>query len=185
MTIAVNEAPIKQFFLDPEKTKLSPVAIMFLNQLARVAQGKDWSAVKAADSLLFNGHADTYFGTAAKEAAYALVTGSNFTTTSTSLVDITGLSLALEANSTYEIFVHMAENPSTNAGLAIGMNFSAAGATIRALATTFIPESRTAAPYSDRITVFNTATAAMLLSSAYTGETRITGIVRTGANAGN
>ena len=53
--INVNEAPIKDFFLDPEKTKLSPVGIMFLTQLARVAQGKDWSAVKAADSALLNG----------------------------------------------------------------------------------------------------------------------------------
>ncbi len=72
--INVNESPIQQFFLDSEKTKLSPVAVMFLTQLARVAQGKDVSAVNAS---LLEGHPASYFLAAANATPRRCGDGTN------------------------------------------------------------------------------------------------------------
>jgi len=117
-------------------------------------------------------------------ALRAYVSGGNFTTTSLTLVNITGLSVALEANSVYEIDIKLTYESSSNAGLNTGVDFSAAGATIEA------------GEYGSRdgevgkvarISAFNTsgaATAFIRLSSTIQTH-EIKGIVRTGANAGN
>jgi hypothetical protein len=124
-------------------------------------------------------------GSWAPATAYAYVTGSNATTSSTTLVDITGLSLALEANSKYDIVVtlHVLMSADTT-GARYALNYSAAGATLEGSAYgTF---SGTAFR-SDSITAFNTAT-----GNAYTqgtnslpGVIEIRATVTTGANAGN
>jgi len=112
------------------------------------------------------------------------VSGGNFTTTSLTLVDITGLSVALAANSIYEFDIKLTYESSSNAGLNTGVNFSAAGATIEA--------GEVGARDAEvgkvvRLNAFNTphATAAWLRISTTPQTHEIKGIVRTGANAGN
>lgn len=67
--------------------------------------------------------------------SYFRVTGSNVTTTGQSLVDITGLSAALLANSVYEFEASLSVASSSTAGNGYGVNFSAAGATVEAWIT--------------------------------------------------
>jgi len=112
------------------------------------------------------------------------VSGGNFTTTSLTLVDITGLSVALAANSIYEFDIKLTYESSSNQGLNTGVNFSAAGATIEA--------GEVGARDAEvgkvvRLNAFNTphATAAWLRTSTTPQTHEIKGIVRTGANAGN
>lgn len=112
------------------------------------------------------------------------VSGGNFTTTSLTLVNITGLSVALEANTVYEINIKMTVESSSNAGLNTGVDFSAAGATIEAGE---IGARDVEVGKACRLNNFNTAHAASawvrLSNTPQTHE--IKGIVRTGANAGN
>jgi hypothetical protein len=115
---------------------------------------------------------------------YARVTGSNATTTGQSLVDITGLSIALEASTVYELEVWLSANTSADAnGIQYAINYSAAGATIEAhLIGTF---SGTAVR-TDRLSAFNSASGNRYLqTSGQDGEIVIKGIVVTGANTGN
>lgn len=111
---------------------------------------------------------------------YARVTGSDATTTSASLVDIAGLSTALAASSIYEILITISAASSTTAGVAFGVNFSAAGATIEAAS---FHGSSLGAAYA-RINAFNTAGPATI-NVIGDGGILIRGVVVTGANAGN
>lgn len=114
---------------------------------------------------------------------YARVTGSNVTTTGQSLADITGLSVALIANATYEIEAVMSVSTSAvTTGTEYGVQYSAAGASVEAQIT---GASTSTASKTLRISALNTATSAYLTSSAQTGGMTIKGIVTTGANAGN
>lgn len=114
---------------------------------------------------------------------YGRVTGSNFTTTGQVLVDITGLSVALTTNATYEIEVNIGSTvTAVTTGNQFGINYSVAGGTIEAQITGSLTST---AAKTERITALNTATSAFLTTSAQTGGVRITGIVTTGANAGN
>lgn len=118
------------------------------------------------------------------KALRGYVSGGNFTTTSLTLVNITGLSVALDANSVYEINIKLTYESSSNAGLNTGVNFSAAGATIEAgeVGSRDGEVGKVA-----RITAFNTsgASTAFIRLSATPQTHEIKGIVRTGANAGN
>jgi len=115
---------------------------------------------------------------------YSFVTGSNFTTGSLTLVDITGLSNALDANSVYEVVIKMTVESSSNNGLNTGVNFSAAGATIEAGE---IGARDVEVGKACRLNTFNTAHAvsAWVRLSGTPQTHEIKGIVRTGANAGN
>ena len=105
---------------------------------------------------------------------FARVTGSNFQTSLTTLVDISGLSVALLANSVYEFEALLISGSTTNE-TKYGMRYSATGASIEggmmACGSTFI---------SSKISAFNTATAVSTNTVVV-----IKGIVITGANAGN
>jgi hypothetical protein len=114
---------------------------------------------------------------------YARVTGSNATTTGQALVNITGLSIALTTNATYEFEAVLSVSTSAvTTGTAYGVNYSAAGATVEAHIT---GASTSTASKTLRINALNTATALYLATSAQTGGILIKGIVTTGANAGN
>jgi hypothetical protein len=114
---------------------------------------------------------------------YAQVTGSNATTTGQVLTTITGLSVALVANATYEFeAVLSGSTTAVTTGTAYGMNFSAAGAAIEAQIT---GAATSTATKTLRINALNTATALYLATSAQTGGIVIKGIVTTGVNAGN
>ncbi len=113
----------------------------------------------------------------------ARVSGSNATTTGQNLVDITGLSVALEASATYEIEAILSVGTSAvTTGTKYGINYSVAGASIEA---TLVGSSTSSAMKSERITAFNTSGGAYLTTSGQTGSIWIKGIVTTGANAGN
>lgn len=113
---------------------------------------------------------------------FARVTGSNATTTGQSLVDITGLSISLIANATYEIEVVLScQTTAVTTGTGYGIQYSAAGATIEGWVS---GSSTTTAHKTLRLSAFNTSSQAFLTSSAQTGGIFIRGIVTVGANPG-
>lgn len=119
--------------------------------------------------------------THASEWTIARVTGSNATTTGQALANVTGLSVALLANTTYEFEAILSVQASSAAGNQYGVQFSAAGATIEAQISGTLAAATARA---DRISALNTAAPAYVTSGS-TGGIRIQGIVTVGANAGN
>jgi hypothetical protein len=127
-----------------------------------------------------------------KNAVYdkiELVTGTrvacaaDVTRTAQTLADITGLSIACLANSTYEFeAVLMVGTSAVTTGVSYGVQFSAAGASVEALAS---GSKTTAASMTERIAALNTATGAFLTTSAQAGGIIIKGVITVGANAGN
>lgn len=114
---------------------------------------------------------------------YARVTGSNATTTGQALVNITGLSVALVINATYEFEAVLSGSvTAVTTGNQYGINYSVAGSTIEAQITGAFTST---ASKTERITALNTATSAFLTTSAQTGGIVIKGVIATGANAGN
>ena len=109
-----------------------------------------------------------------------MVTGSNATETGQALANIAGLSVALAANTTYEVSIILSLKASSAAGIKLGVNFSAAGATIEA---TSVQGGGT--PIIERIALFNTAGSVILATAGAEGGAHIKGIVTVGANAGN
>lgn len=113
---------------------------------------------------------------------FARVTGSNATTTGQALVDITGLSVSLIANATYEVECMLSgSTTAVTTGTGYGIQYSAAGATIEGWVS---GSSTTTAAKSLRLNAFNTSSQAWLTTSAQTGGIFIKGIVTVGANAG-
>lgn len=113
---------------------------------------------------------------------YAMVTGSNATTTGQALVDITGLTQTLIANASYEVECMLSVSTTaviTGTGYAI--QFSAAGATIEGLisGSLIITACKVL-----RLNAFNTSMQPWLTTSAQTGGVIIKCVVTTGANAG-
>lgn len=66
------------------------------------------------------------------KVVYARVTDADVTTTGQSLVDVTGLSVALSANTVYEFFACLSVASSSSAGNKYGINFSAEARPLRA-----------------------------------------------------
>lgn len=114
---------------------------------------------------------------------YAQVTGSNATTTSTTLVDVTGLSVALTTNAVYEIEAVMTgSTTAVTTGTGYGVQYSGAGGSVEAFITA---SSTSTVTKTLRISALNTSAQAFLTTSAQTGGILIKGRVTTGANAGN
>ena len=114
---------------------------------------------------------------------YAQVTGSNVTTTGQVLANITGLTVPLTTNATYDIEAVLSVSTSAvTTGTAYGVNYSVAGGAIEAQIT---GSSTATASKTLRINAFNSATALYLATSAQTGGIVIKGRVTTGANAGD
>ena len=128
-----------------------------------------------------NGATVTNISSSAGSSAYSRVTGSNATTTGQSLLNITGLSAALLANSTYEFEAVLMVASSSTAGNGYGINFSAAGATIEAQI------SGTLAAATQKTLRFNALNTGQtpFVTVAANGGIVIKGIITTGANAGN
>ncbi len=111
------------------------------------------------------------------------VSGSNATNATTTLADITGLTSALIANSTYEFEAYLTILTSADTdGTGYAVQFSAALATIEAgqFGSTVVAGVR-----GSRINAFNTSTPTHLTTANQQGVVLIKGIVWTGANAGN
>jgi hypothetical protein len=116
--------------------------------------------------------------------AYARVTGADATTSSTTLVDVTGLSVALSANTTYEFEAVLVTTTSADTnGTRYGINFSAAGATV---AAGLVGSKSAATAAGDSITALNTGSSqAYLTTTSESGTAMIRGTIVVGANAGN
>jgi hypothetical protein len=111
------------------------------------------------------------------------VTGSNVTTTGQSLVDITGLSVALTTSAVYEFEAVLGvSTTAVTTGTEYGINYSVSGSTVYAMIT---GSYTTSADRSGRIIALNTASAAYLTTSAQSGVILIKGIIITTTNAGN
>jgi len=110
------------------------------------------------------------------------VTGSDFTTTSTSLVNITGLTFAASANALYEVDALLRiQNSGTNA-IQFAIAYSAAGAT----GTFFFAGNQTATTSVSQMSALGVANGSFYATVATTNFVAlIHGIVVTGANAGN
>jgi hypothetical protein len=114
---------------------------------------------------------------------YARVSGSNVTETGQTLVDITGLSIALLANTTYEFEAVLSVGTSADTtGIRYAVQYSAAGASIEAGIN---GSSTSTACKAERISAFNTQTGVYMASTNQSGQIVIKGIVIVGANAGN
>lgn len=114
---------------------------------------------------------------------YSSVSGSDATTSSVTLVNVTGLSNALLANTVYEFEAVLMVSTSANTdGIRYGVDFSGAGATIEAMCSG--PQSATGAK-TLRISAFNTQTVTFMATASQTGGVLIKGVITVGANAGN
>jgi hypothetical protein len=112
----------------------------------------------------------------------AQVSGSDFTTSSATLVDITGLTFAAAANTLYEVDAMLRVQNSTGNGLHFTVDYSAAGA------TGFFNTLGGVANgvFAGGANSLGTATTSNFASSASTDfSVWIKGIVVTGANTGN
>jgi hypothetical protein len=92
------------------------------------------------------------------------------------------LSVALSANSTYEIVVGLTGNGADANGVNFGINYSAAGATVEAGLQADVAGT---GMRSRRISALNTATAQSFWTSSTDVSAVMQGVVTTGANAGN
>lgn len=141
------------------------------------------NATNESKATMFTNPAFTGTPTGIGLPVFARVTGSNATTTGQALVNITGLSIALAINATYEFEAVLSVSTSAvTTGTAYGVNYSVAGGAVEAHIT---GASTSTASKTLRINALNTATTLYLATSAQTGGIIIKGIVTTGANAGN
>lgn len=112
------------------------------------------------------------------------VSGSNFTNTSTTLTDITGLSRALVANSTYEVDVMLRLQSTDSGGQNLAMQYSVAGAFISMMLIGMTNSSNITTPGG--FNAFNTASGLTVATSINVDRFAwLKGIVVIGANAGN
>lgn len=114
--------------------------------------------------------------------AVSEVSGLDFTTNSTSLVDITGLTFAALANSKYEVEAMLLGHSASSTGVQFAVTYSAAGATGSYMA--FSPAATGTS--SGGVNQVGTATGVTVWTSGPTDEhTYIKSIIRVGANTGN
>jgi len=112
------------------------------------------------------------------------VSGSDFTTSSLTPVDITGLSFAASASKLYEVDVLLKVAPTGTLGLKCSLNYSAAGATLnRGL---IIAPTSANAGATVSLDALGTITYAQVFCTLASDSTVfIKAIISTGANAGN
>jgi hypothetical protein len=111
---------------------------------------------------------------------FARVTGSNVTTTSTSLVDITGLSIALEVSSIYEFEANLSVQSSSGAGNQYAVDYSGTGSN-SIEAQIFGNTTNANRVGANRINGFSTATLSYLTVAGLAGAVKMSGIITTGA----
>jgi hypothetical protein len=117
-------------------------------------------------------------GTCSTPNLFTRATSADFTTTSTTVVTITGLSQALLASSVYEVEIHLVAKSSTAAGIKVGFNCSAAITKIEMIEQLAnITGGAEAAP--NRITAIPALSAAILLGVNDIGLARYKGIIET------
>lgn len=114
--------------------------------------------------------------------AVSEVSGLDFTTNSTSLVDITGLTFAALTNSKYEVEAMLLGQSNSSNGVQFAVSYSASGATGSYLA--FSPSGVSTS--SGGVNQIGTATGVTVWTAPSTDlHTYIKAIIRVGANTGN
>jgi hypothetical protein len=112
-----------------------------------------------------------------------IVSGSDFTTTSTSLVNVTGLSLALAASSTYQFESLLFGLSSSAAGLGVGANFTGTGSpTCAFFVTGGTSGTGTVIGF---LTAFNSPGTGFLIASNQLGPLWMKGFVKTDTGGAN
>jgi hypothetical protein len=149
-----------------------------------IANGK---TLTASNTLTFTGTDSSSVafgggGTVAYLDPFGPVASSDFTTTSTTLVDVTGMSVALAANSTYLVAASISFRSTTTAGAKFALQYSVAGGAVEA---GMLSQGATGTLVSSRISALASASAAVALTADTDMTAIITGRVTTGANAGN
>ena len=116
--------------------------------------------------------------------AYARVTTADVTETGQTLVNITGLSVALAASAVYEFEANLSCAGDTGTdGNQYGVDFSgAAGATLEA--SLYAPPTSTTMK-TERINAVNTASSAYFTTASQSGGVLIKGIISTNGDTGN
>lgn len=152
----------------------------FLTQTGNgtISAAPGWNAIVAGDIPDIS----ATYGLASMMPVYARVTGSNATTTSTTLVDVTGLNVPLAANSVYEFVANLTGNGADSNGVKFGVNYSAAGATVEAGIYADVAGTGTR---TRRINALGSATLQSFFTSSNDVAALIQGTITTGANAGN
>jgi hypothetical protein len=121
------------------------------------------------------------FTSTVNQGGFARVAGTDFTTASLTLVDITGLTFATAASGVYAFRAMLSANGADANGLKVGVQHSGSGAAVEAVASgSLLATSAQAA----RISALNTLTVAFA-TSATDGGIVVEGILTVGANAGN
>ncbi|OFY07649.1 MAG: hypothetical protein A2W99_15080 [Bacteroidetes bacterium GWF2_33_16] len=153
----------------------------------------DGSGVPTISSTLPNGvtaTTQTFGNNSTAVATTAFVANANYTyailpalqsTTSTTLVNIPGLSATLEANATYEFEVVIAAASSSNAGNKYGVNFTGTGARVESQLFGNIDPSSVG---GESVWIFNTQTDYAYVTYNGYGNIRIQGLVSTSTDSG-
>jgi hypothetical protein len=143
--------------------------------------GRTTASSGAIEEIAVAGNLSMSAGTLTMLPASGAVTGSDFATTSLTLVDVTGMSLSLSANSTYFVIAEMTMNTTNNAGVKLALNYSAAGASVEA----GVSGLATSAGFGNcRLSAFATAGSVNVAQTNGDSSATIVGVVKTGANAG-
>ena len=110
------------------------------------------------------------------------VSGSDFSTGSTSLVDITGLSFSASANKIYEVDVLLLVTSDTGDGMRVGAAYSAAGSSITLL---WLGSNSANSAFVGELETLNGLTSGVFASDATVPKMIfLKGTLKTGANAG-
>lgn len=149
-----------------------------------IANGK---TLTASNSLTFTGTDGSSVnvgtgGTMALAPRYGAVTSSDFTTSSSSLVNITGMTVPLAANTKYSVTVLLGVASSDSAGMQFALQFSAGGASVYGCVDG--PQA-SASITSERVIAFNTASSTKVLFSGVDAIVSMTAYVTTGGSSGN
>lgn len=110
------------------------------------------------------------------------VSSTNFSTSSTSLVDITGISFAASSNSLYELEIVFRVQSSDSSGIKMGIQYSTAGATG---AIVYEGTNNVGTVVTGGNTTLNTLSSTFLIAATTDGIIFAKAIMVTGANAGN
>ena len=145
--------------------------------LAETSAGSAYTKIKVSWTNI-KATLKTYFDGVYGAITLKMKVTSDQTTTSNSLGDVTGLSAALDANSTYRISGSIHCGCGGAGGIKLGINHSNAGAT-----SLWVGLIRGTTYTNDTISALNTATNAFYVSTANT--VYLMGTIKTGANTGN
>ena len=110
------------------------------------------------------------------------ILASSTNTTSSTLVDISGMSFSASANSTYGFEIVLFIDNTHTDGSKFGIDYSTSGASVQCMV---VGQTSSSGTSTDNLEAFNTASTPAYLTSVSVGAVSLKGIFSTGANAGS